>query len=110
MTLTRQARVEDCRLTPTRVSSERPMNLFTQGEPAMTHHIVSIRLVRAAACVVANAVSTVIGGPVTHAEGGPLIMLATRSSDFKTPLDATPNPDGDTIYFTARASGGLIAR
>ena len=46
-------------------------------------------------------------GAVELSKGtGPLIMLATQSGNFQMPLDSTPNPSGDTIYFIANARAG----
>ncbi len=34
------------------------------------------------------------------------IDLITKSGNFKTPLDSTPDPDGNVIYFTATGTKG----
>lgn len=72
----------------------------------MTHLIVSTRLARATACVAAIVISTAMAITASHAEDGPHITPATLAGDFRTPLDSTPNPNGDTIYFTAQAKNG----
>jgi len=83
-----------------------PFCPFTKGRSAMTHQIVSIRLARATACAAAIVISIATAVTASHAEGGPLITPATLAGDFRTPLDSTPNPNGDTIYFTAQAKNG----
>lgn len=37
---------------------------------------------------------------------GPRINLASKSGDFESPLDSTPDPSGKTIYFIAENSKG----
>ncbi len=72
----------------------------------MTRDIASFRPVRAAVCVAALTVSTAFAMPAVHAQDGPVITPATRPGGFRTPLDATPNPAGDMIYFTAHTING----
>ncbi len=72
----------------------------------MTRDIASFRPVRAAVCVAALTVSTAFAMPAVHAQDGPQITPATRPGGFRTPLDATPNPAGDVIYFTAQTING----
>ncbi len=40
------------------------------------------------------------------APAGPRIALASKSGDFQSPLDSTPDPTGQTIYFTAENAKG----
>jgi DNA-binding beta-propeller fold protein YncE len=44
--------------------------------------------------------------PHAHAQGGPVISVASLSGDYRTPLDSSPSPDGATIYFTAGTRNG----
>ncbi len=44
--------------------------------------------------------------PTANAAGGPSITPASLSGNYKNPLDATPDPNGNTIYFTASALKG----
>ena len=62
---------------------------------------------RLAAVFAAVAIGAAVAAPIAQAKSaGPLITPAALSSNFKTPLDSTPNPDGNMIYFTASASKG----
>jgi sugar lactone lactonase YvrE len=86
--------------------SQQTIQSNTKGKSAMTHRTVSIRLARATTCAAAIVISTAMAVTVSHAVGSPLITPATLAGDFRTPLDSTPNPNADTIYFTAQVKNG----
>lgn len=44
--------------------------------------------------------------PEQSASKGPRINLASKSGDFESPLDSTPDPTGKTIYFIAQNAKG----
>jgi DNA-binding beta-propeller fold protein YncE len=72
----------------------------------MTRDIDSFRPVGAVVCIVALTVSTSFTTAAVHAQTSPLITPATQPGGVKAPLDATPSPAGDMIYFTAKTISG----
>jgi DNA-binding beta-propeller fold protein YncE len=56
--------------------------------------------------VSATALALNLSATTARAAGGPTIIPATLSIDYRYPLDATPDPDAKMIYFVARDKAG----